>query len=66
MKRKLEAACRRFYKPAVEQVIYFAVKKEEGHNFATKVDEVDTSHVIENGSSNRVGWHAYILLKIKH
>ena len=49
----------------MRSVLYFATK-EEGHNWDTKVVSFDTDYVLENGNSNRVGWHLHGLTTIKH
>ena len=49
----------------MRSILYFATK-EEGHDWATKVVSFNTDYVLENGNSNRVGWHLHGLCTVKH
>ena len=49
----------------MRSILYFATK-EEGHNWDTKVVSSNCDYVLENGDSNRVGWHLHGLCTLKH
>ena len=49
----------------MRSILYFATK-EEGHNWDTKVVSSSCDYVLENGGSNRVGWHLHGLVTVKH
>ena len=49
----------------MRSILYFATK-EEGHGWDSKVVTFNTDYVLENGGSNRVGWHLHGLVTVKH